>query len=162
MRADVSASLRNASSVVRSSRVAVNVSLAGFVTPAAEALVSGQQFIAPTGGGSPANSVAKISLAGISSCCWEDRLCRAGICFCDSEDFRSVVTETGATGVVDAEGLCGLEARCALQQLCTMVETEAAKSLAGPPETWCGAVPSERCDTLAISDPSVSPTAPCA
>ncbi len=139
------------------------MSLARFVTPAAEALVSGQQFIVPAGGGSPANSVAKISLAGISSCGWEDRLCRAEICDCDSEDFRSVVTETGA---IDAEArcatLCSLEARCALQQLCIMVETEAAKSLSCPPETSCGAVPNEWCDILAFSETSVSPIAPCA
>ena len=138
------------------------MSLARFVTPAAEALVSGQQFIAPAGGGSPANSVAKISLAGGSSRCWKGRLCRAGICFCDSEDFRSVVTEICATGAVDAEGLCGLEARCALQQLCAMLETEAAKSLACPLETSCGAVPNEWCDILAVSATCGSPIAPCA
>jgi len=138
------------------------VSLPRFVTPAAEALVSGQQFIAPAGGGSPANSVAKISLVDIPGCCLKDPPCRARICFCDSADFRSVATETGATGRVDAQALCCLEARCALQQLCTMVETEAAKSLAYPPETSRGAVPNEWCDMRAISATSVSPIAPCA
>jgi hypothetical protein len=104
VRAELSALLRNASEVIGSSGIAVNVSLARFVTPAAEALVSGQQFIAPAGGGSPANSVAKISLVDIPSCGGKNRLCRAGICFCDWEDFRSVVTETGA---IDAETVGG-------------------------------------------------------